>query len=473
VQPAQPAVQIGDVLASKYRVERILGHGGMGVVVAARHEQLGFLVALKFMLPGFGTAGVPTQRFLREARAAGSLHGEHVARVTDFGTLESGAPYIVMEFLQGTDLQGVLDRVGPLPVHEAAEYLRQACKGMAEAHALGIVHRDLKPQNLFLTKRPDGTPLVKVLDFGISKLVGHDASMSVTSSTEMMGSPLYMAPEQVRSSKNVDSRADIYSLGVILYQLVTGRVPIEAETLGELFEQMFTQPMQPPSTHRPDLPAEFDSLIMRCLAKNPDERLATVTELEAALAPFIEPARSLRGFAATPMNESGAAAVAAVAIAAPAVSQPRALGPTTNAPAVSERQVPRARRRLPVLVGAGAAIAVLVVGGASALLLHSRTAPAVGATVAPTVAASATPPAPEPAPTPSATLGPSDTPAPSASEAPSASSVAAAAVSASPTASGSAVPARKRPASPSTASPRPSASPSKPPKSADPFSTPD
>ncbi len=289
---AQGSVQPGDLLASKYRVERVLGQGGMGVVVAARHEQLGFPVALKFMLPiALGDEGMK-ERFLREARAAGSLRSEHVARVTDFGTLETGAPYIVMEFLDGSDLGDALQRVGRFRVHEAAEYVLQACKAMEEAHALGIVHRDLKPQNLFLTHRPDGTPLVKVLDFGISKLTSVDGSLSVTSSQSMMGSPLYMAPEQIRSSKNVDSRADIYSLGVILYQLTTGVTPVQAETLGELFENIFTKSIVPLRERDPGIPAEFDALVMRCLAREPSARLGTVRELAAGLAQFVDPRRS-------------------------------------------------------------------------------------------------------------------------------------------------------------------------------------
>jgi serine/threonine-protein kinase len=268
----------------------------MGVVVAARHEQLGVSVALKFMLPeALGDASMK-ERFLREAQAAGRLRSEHVARVMDFGTLPDGAPYIVMEYLSGSDLHDLLAQSGTLAPHEAALYVVQACKAMQEAHGQGIIHRDLKPQNLFLTHRPDGTPLVKVLDFGISKLTGPESSLSVTSSSAMMGSPLYMAPEQIRSSKKVDARADIYSLGAILYQLLTGQVPIPAETLGELFEHVFTRPTTPPRALRPELPAELDAVVMRCLAKSPDDRFQSVDEMALALTPFIDPRRSLPSF---------------------------------------------------------------------------------------------------------------------------------------------------------------------------------
>src|SRR5262245_55273398 len=162
-------VKPGEILAGKYRVERVLGAGGMGLVVAATHLVLGRLVALKFMLPQTVGAGGSIDRFLREARAASLLRSEHVASVKDLGTLENGAPFIVMEYLEGIDLAQLLHERRTLPPMVAIDYVLQACEALAEAHAHGIVHRDLKPANLFLTRRPNGTPLVKVLDFGISK----------------------------------------------------------------------------------------------------------------------------------------------------------------------------------------------------------------------------------------------------------------------------------------------------------------
>ncbi len=229
-------VQPGDVLVGKYRVERVLGVGGMGVVVAATHLQLDQRVALKFMLPAALASGDAVARFLREARAVVRLRGEHVARVLDVGTLETGAPYIVMEYLDGDDLSATLDKQGTLSAGEAAGYVLQACEAMAEAHALRIVHRDLKPQNLFLTRRPDGSPFIKVLDFGISKTGAVEGApdFSGTQTSAVMGSPAYMSPEQIQSSKDVDARTDIWALGVILYQLVSGRMPFNAATVVEL-----------------------------------------------------------------------------------------------------------------------------------------------------------------------------------------------------------------------------------------------
>jgi serine/threonine-protein kinase len=413
----------------------------MGVVVAARHEQLGFAVALKFMLPAALNDPSMKERFLREARAAGSLRSEHVARVTDFGTLDNGAPYIVMEFLQGNDLQEVVTRSGVLPPHEAVQYVMQACKGMEEAHALGIVHRDLKPQNLFLTHRPDGTPLVKVLDFGISKLGGQEHSLSVTSTSAMMGSPLYMAPEQMRSSKNVDARADIYSLGVILYQLVTGQVPNPADTLGELFERVFTRPTPPPRLHRPELAPELEDVIMRCLAKTPEGRFQNVGQLVSALAPFAaDPSASLLG---THRASSGPV------LSAEASSQGSSLGRTTGAVSSATPELPGVRRRRTMLGITAAAIAL--VGASFVVMFLGKGTSTVSprATVAANSAVTASP-------MPSALGWPAVSLPPSPLETPSAAAALATGAPSSPSASSSSVP-RPAGAPPGVARPRPAA----------------
>src|SRR5450755_800142 len=200
-------VQVGQVLAGKYRVEQVLGQGGMGVVVAAMHLQLGQLVALKFLLPHMCEHAEAVVRFSREARAAVQIQSEHVARVSDVGTLETGAPYMVMEYLKGSDLGEVVRLRGPLPIHEAVGFLLQACEAIAEAPALGIIHRDLKPANMFLTQRRDGSPLVKGLDSGLSKALPDTVvSPGVPSTSGAMGPPLYMARQQVRSPKGVEAR---------------------------------------------------------------------------------------------------------------------------------------------------------------------------------------------------------------------------------------------------------------------------
>jgi eukaryotic-like serine/threonine-protein kinase len=276
-----PPVAVGEVLAGKYRVERVIGEGGMGIVVAATHLQLDTLVALKFILQDKGQA---VARFIREARSAVRLKSEHVARVSDVGTLENGMPYMVMEYLEGRDLHSLLEAGGPLAVSDAVGYVVHACEAIAEAHALGIVHRDLKPHNLFLTSGVGGRPKVKVLDFGISKTTG--AELALTRSTEIVGTPSYMAPEQLRSAKDVDLRADIWAIGAVLYELLTGRLPFEAETLPQLCTMVLSETPLPPSTHRPDIPQALSDVILRCLKRAPADRFADVGDLVTALAPF-------------------------------------------------------------------------------------------------------------------------------------------------------------------------------------------
>jgi serine/threonine protein kinase len=339
-------VKVGEVLAGKYKVERVLGAGAMGVVVAARHLDLQQLVALKFMLPSALPDKAAGDRFLREAQAAGRLRGEHVARVMDFGRLDGGAPYIVMEFLEGENLEEILNRDGPFPVALAASYIAQACSGMDEAHAQGIVHRDLKPQNLFLTKRPDGTPLVKVLDFGISKLQGDVSNMSATQSTAVMGSPAYMSPEQARSAKKVDARGDIYSLGAILYQLVSGTLPYMAESVAGMLVAIVSEPPIPLREVLPDVPEDFETLVLQCLEKDREKRPQTARELGVALAQISGQRSSLtegdvervtgRNLAAQPVK----APVSATAKASVITTMEPSSRPNESAPPDSKNETP-------------------------------------------------------------------------------------------------------------------------------------
>jgi eukaryotic-like serine/threonine-protein kinase len=276
---------VGDVLAGKYRVDRILGIGGMGMVVSATHLDLDQSVAIKFMLPAAMESAEAKQRFMREARAAGRLTSEHVCRVSDVGQFESGQPYIVMEFLQGQDLGTLLKRKGPLPVLTAVDYILQAAEGMAEAHAHGIVHRDLKPDNLFLANRVDGSQVIKVLDFGISK--AHVTGIA-TKTGDIMGSPAYMAPEQMQSTRDVDERADIWSLGVILYQLISGRMPFVADTLPALCLAVIHDAPPSLASIRQDLPSGLAEVVMKCLAKDKNGRYGSVLELAKALSPYAD-----------------------------------------------------------------------------------------------------------------------------------------------------------------------------------------
>jgi serine/threonine-protein kinase len=319
------AVREGELIAGKYRVEGVIGVGGMGVVVAARHEQLDQRVAIKLVRDQVLRNPEAVQRFLREARAAAKLKSEHAARVLDVGTLDSGVPYMVMEFLEGCDLAQMLEKRGPLPVDLAAEWVAQACEALAEAHAAGIVHRDLKPQNLFLARSVGGGTAVKVLDFGVSKsaeaLTGGPGALTRTRS--MLGSPLYMAPEQMRSSRDVDARADVWALGIVLFELLTRRLPFEAETLPELCLKVVSEAPLQLSVVRPDVPATMCQIVARCLEKDRDRRFANAAELAAALGPLMpEGSRSV---------VERAQWVAASMVGSPALQQGRSgSGPTAQ-----------------------------------------------------------------------------------------------------------------------------------------------
>ncbi len=279
----------GETIAGKYRVGRILGQGGMGVVVAATHLQLDQRVALKFLLPEAVKHAEIVARFSREARAAARIRSEHVARVLDVGELQTGAPYMVMEYLEGEDLEKTLARHGALPVVEAVEYLLQGCEAVAEAHALGIVHRDLKPANLFLAQRPGRRPIVKVLDFGISKAPASTNNPRLTQTAAMFGSPPYMSPEQIRSTGSVDVRSDIWSLGAVLYEMTTLRKPFPSESAAELLVAILHQDPVAPRAHRPDIPPLLDAAILRCLQKDAALRFQDVAALAAAIGPFGPP----------------------------------------------------------------------------------------------------------------------------------------------------------------------------------------
>ncbi|HEY1693814.1 MAG TPA: serine/threonine-protein kinase [Polyangiaceae bacterium] len=285
--PPLADVAPGTVLAGKYRVERVLGAGGMGVVVAAHHLQLDEKVALKFLLPESLKNAEAVARFVREARAAVKIKSEHVARVSDVGQLDSGSPYMVMEYLEGGDLAAWLKERGALGVELAVDFVLQACEAIAEAHALGIVHRDLKPANLFCVLRADGRLAIKVLDFGISKVTtpgaqGHD----MTTTAAVVGSPNYMSPEQLQTSKSVDARTDVWSLGIILFELLTDHVPFQATSVTELVIKIATLPPLSLRGLRGDVPGELEHVVSRCLEKDRERRFANVGELALALERF-------------------------------------------------------------------------------------------------------------------------------------------------------------------------------------------
>jgi serine/threonine-protein kinase len=369
-----------EVLAGKYRIVRMLGEGGMGIVAEAVHLGLGHRVALKLLKTEL-IRPEHRERFFREAWAAGSLRSEHVVAIKDVDTLPDGTPFLVMEYLEGTDLGAAVQQRGPLPVEAAADHVLQACHAVAEAHVLGIVHRDLKPANLFLTHRPDGTPLVKVLDFGIAKVVGPELARDLTTTSQYMGSPSYMSPEQVRSAKRVDARSDIWALGVILYELSSGTLPFEGETAGDVLVKISTEP---PRRFTPAAPG-LEAVILRCLQKDPELRYRDVGELAAALAPF-----------AGVTGRARAEAVARIVgrelppmfAAAPAGSVAPATVTTLGLSAGQSHSIAtRPRRGLTI-----AAVAIVILGGAATWGYVTRT-PETAPRAAISPAASATAPA--------------------------------------------------------------------------------
>ena len=289
-----PELALPAVVDGKYRVGALLGEGAMGSVYSAEHVLLGHRVAIKFLRTSVDTETVRS-RFIREAKATMALRSEHIVRVFDLGVLSSKTPYMVLEYLEGTDLRALIRQRGALPVEEAVDYAIQACEALAEAHANGIVHRDLKPQNLFRTRLANGSACIKLLDFGVSKFEEHAPSdHELTTSQVLLGSPALISPEQIRSSSRVDARADVWSLGIVLYMLLGGGKPFEGDGLTSLCASIMVDPPRPLAGRCPEVPKELESVIFSCLEKSRDLRMPTVAQLASALAPFASAEGRLR-----------------------------------------------------------------------------------------------------------------------------------------------------------------------------------
>jgi len=394
---------VGAVIAGKYRIEKKLGEGGMFVVVAASDLQLGGQVALKFLSPGSESRD-GALRLSREAQITARIKSDHVAKVLDVGTLEDGDPYLVMELLEGTDLNRLVQENGPLSVADAVEFTLQAAEAVAEAHAVGIVHRALKPANLFLTRKADGSPLIKVLDFGMARSSApeeaDEASLPVEGAA--LGAPLYMSPEQIRSAKGVDARADVWALGATLYKLLTSYAAFEADNVAASVAMIVADNPIPPRKLRPDLPEALEAVVLRSLEKQLDRRYQSVDELACALLPFA-PER--------PRGRPWVTPTGATPPAAPdkkPVRSPFAVATLRSAGSESTRRT--SRKSTALVVAAMCAAAVLGSVGAILFLRASKGAPEETATPdprppasPPAAAMTAAPrPTPEPAPLPSA-----------------------------------------------------------------------
>jgi len=435
---------IGDLLAGKYRIEKLLGMGGMGAVFGANHEILGQKVAIKVLLAEIASNQEAVARFLNEARAAAKIQNSHCARVMDVGTLEQNQAYMVMEYLEGCDLGQLLERSGPLQIQSAVDFVLQALEALAHAHALHLVHRDLKPANLFLARQQDGTDIVKVLDFGISKATDTmgGTNPSLTSTKALLGSPLYMSPEQLRSSKNVDPRTDIWALGIILFELLTGRTPYDGDNVGELFAAILEKDAPSILTFRPEVPPGLDQAVLACLRRDPNQRFQNVSQLADALAPFASQfgalsAEHVRRSLATLTGTWAPAALGAPRAPGPGPGNSGAGGiPGQTAAAWGDDGVPAKKGGgVGKVVGIGVVFCLAGAAVVAMFMLGKPGHPAAESTAtapSPSVSASASPAASAP-PVPSASAAPASSAASAASATPTAS----AAPAASTTPSGS------------------------------------
>lgn len=323
--------------AGRYRIDSVLGSGGMGVVYAATHLELGVPLALKILHPSLTGSAEARARFCIEARAGAALSSPHTLRIYDAGLLGSEECFIVMERLEGRNLLQLLRAEGPLPVDVAVNYVLQACAGLAEAHALGIVHRDIKPENLFLAQQGGGAARIKLMDFGVARWRRTEVrGKRITNPHSNVGSPCYQAPEQMQSSASVDERCDIWALGLVLFELVAGYCPFESDSIPETCWKVLQGPRPSLSAARLSIDPGLERVFQRCVALDPAQRFRSVSHLAAALRPFTKPAG----------NASGSALVSSVLPA-----QPRLQGPPSRA---SERLLWAAM----FLLGAGVASAL-------------------------------------------------------------------------------------------------------------------
>ncbi len=385
------AGRVGAVLDGKYAIVRLLGQGGMGEVYEARHTKIGRRLAVKFLHGQFAKRPEVARRFENEARAAGEVEHENIAGVYDVGVLPDGTQYLVMEYLDGEDLGALLRRDVRVPLARAAELLTQACLGLDVVHRRGIVHRDLKPANLFLTRRANGTDLVKVLDFGIAKLRRPEGDAGATGTGVALGTAYYMSPEQARGEREIDARSDVYALGVIFYELLSGRRPHEGDSLLRILHQILTQPPTPLEEVSPGLPAPVYRIVRKAMAPRAADRFGSASELADVVAPFAGPTYRPsqvpgRGLEATHLETAGV------------VGQSSGGVPVQSVVGVTRSAVPASKAKSIALVASIVTVIAVVAGGVAAVHRSAETTTAIGATasspspVSPVPVAGPTPP---------------------------------------------------------------------------------
>jgi serine/threonine protein kinase len=412
------APPVSGLVAGKYEVLRLIGRGGMGSVWEGRHTSLGTRVAIKFIDAEVADSKEAQSRFVTEARAAATLHSKHAIQIFDHGVTDDGRPYMVMELLNGEPLDKRLDRQGRLSLQETARILGQVSRALQRAHEKGIIHRDLKPENIFLVRSPDeDDEVAKVLDFGIAKIKATPGEQGLSTSTKtgaVLGTPYYMAPEQARGLRTIDTRADLWSLGVIAYKCVTGVLPFEGVSVGDLLVKICTAAPPTPSLTVPGLPPAFDSWFQRALGREPEQRYQSAQEQADAL--MLSAGLSVRRGPTS--SQSGQRDESPTSMPAPApgvgASTPLPAAALTSAPFVTSARAPKSSRSVFLIV----ALTALLGGSAGVFLVVKLAAPARGPLQPPSAAAIVMPPsAPASQIPPVATLAPppSDTPVASAS----------------------------------------------------------
>ena len=412
--PRHLPFQLGTVLAGKYLLQQVIGEGGVGIVVSAKHLELDEQVAIKFLRPEAMQDSAIVARFAHEAKASVTIKSEHVVRIFDVGVLPDGAPYIVMEHLEGKDLATAMQMQGCFAIRDVAEYGLQLCEALAAAHSRGIVHRDIKPENIFLTSSVTTLEMtnVKVLDFGISKsaLTGSifGGAMPLVKTQNLMGTPLYMSPEQVRATDNVDARSDIWALGMVLYEMLASRTAFTAASITELCAAVLETPAAPLAMHRPDVPREMAEVVHRCLEKDPARRFQNVGELAIALLPFAPKRARINAERATSMLRSAGVIGSEIRVSGstiPPISGEALIGSSFRVPPLSTPNLqapfaggfphdatsgaPGAKSRRGVYV-AGAAAALFLIGGAALVLGRGSSKPISGDSTRATAAATTT-----------------------------------------------------------------------------------